>query len=119
LIEPAIEYDHNDLTVEKVIQRLSEDSLRGLVVLDDDFVPVAFQTMELVQEGDVKILNLVTTAGDRLDEWVDELEQALEVFACDWDCDVIQTRGRPGWFKKLKKYGYEPLFFVAQKRVEQ
>lgn len=119
LIEPAIAYDNNDLTVEEVIERLSKDKLRGLVVLDDNYEAIAFQTMEVVQEGDKKILNLVTTAGERMDEWVDELENALEVFAADWRCDVIQTRGRPGWFKKLKKYGYEPLFFVAQKRVTQ
>ena len=119
LIEPAIAYDNNDLSVDEVIKRISEDRLRALLVLDENAEPVALQTMEVVQEGDVKILNLVTTAGDRLDEWVDDLEQALEVFACDWRCDVIQTRGRPGWFRKLKKFGYEPLFFVAQKKVIQ
>jgi len=119
LITPAIAYDNNDLTVDEVIERLSKDTLRALIVLDENHEPLALQTMELVQEGDVKILNLVTTAGERLDEWVDDMEQALEVLACDWRCDVIQTRGRPGWFRKLKKYGYEPLFFVAQKKVIQ
>ena len=50
LIAPAIAYDHNDLTVEEVIDRLAADRMRGLVVLDDDNQAIAFQTMELVHQ---------------------------------------------------------------------
>ena len=89
-----------------------------LVAIDDDDKIIAEQSLEVWEENGERICNLVTTGGSRMKEWVKELAEVIEKLAIEFDCDVIRTRGRLGWLRELKQFGYEPIFFVAQKRLK-
>ena len=117
-VERALEYEHGSLDLDKVYNAINEGRFQCLVVIDEATREiVASQTLEIIEECGGRLMNLVTTAGDRMDEWQDLLAEEIEKLAREQDCQWIQTRGRPGWLRQLKRNGYEPLFFVARRTL--
>lgn len=115
-IMSALEFEHGTLTEGKVFSNILENKYILLVVIEDDKI-IAAQTMQIIDEPGQRICNLVTTGGIGLEFWQDELLEAIEAIAKKNYCDCVQTRGRPGWLKKLKGNGYEPLYFIARKSI--
>ena len=97
LITPALEYDRNYMPPEEVRFKIRANEYACLVVIDDDDRFIAVQTAQVVSPPySDRFLNLVTTAGDRLEEWQDLLADAIEELAKNLECKYIRTRGRPG-----------------------
>ena len=117
MFECALEFEHGQLTPEKIYNRIMAGNLVLLVALDEDDKIVAEQTLEVWKTETETICNLVTTGGNRMNEWLTDMAEVIDKLAVEFDCDVIRTRGRLGWLKVLKSQGYEPMYFVAQKRV--
>ena len=115
-IQEAIEFEAGHLTPEKVYE-LCEDGTFVLIVVYEEEKIKAAQTIELVATPAGRIMNLVTTGGVDLDDWQDELCDMMEQLAKEQNCISIRTRGRLGWLRQLKRNGYEPKFFIAEKRV--
>ena len=118
MFECALEYEQGDLTPELIYNRIMKGNLVLLVAIDDDKI-VAEQTLEVWKTGTQTICNLVTTGGNRMNEWLDDMAEVIDKLAAEFDCDVIRTRGRLGWLRVLKSQGYEPMYFVAQKRLKK
>ena len=119
LIVPALESsEHNTLEAQAVYEAIAQGRMGCLAVIDDK-VLIAVQTVEVAEDEDGhKFLNLVTTAGHRLDEWQDMLAEKLDRLAVELGVDEIRTRGRMGWLRQLKRNGYEPMYFVATRKVD-
>ena len=118
-IEPALKYEHEGTTAEDILDLICLRKCCCLVAFNDDEQLIGCQTAEVHDEPDgYRILNLVTTAGHDVDTWQDDMLQACESLARELDCKAIQTRGRLGWFKKLKRNGFEPKYFIAEKRLD-
>jgi hypothetical protein len=119
LITPALDYDFTKTTAEDIKDKIQAGEYGCLVVIDDEGKFIAAQTAQIFdQENGERMLNLVTTAGYRLNEWQDLLADAIDNLARSMGCQVIQTRGRLGWLKALRRNGYQPLYFTAEKRVD-
>ena len=119
-VEPALDHDHNDTTSGDVLRAIEQGEMLLLCVMGDDGSILAVQTCEVVEnEKGEKILNLVTTAGHNIEVWQDSLAEKLDEVAEGLGCGYIHTRGRLGWLRRLKRNGYEPLYFVAEKRVRK
>lgn len=117
LIAPALEHDHNDLSLDAILADIKAGKYCCLAVMDNDEI-IAVQTAQIFTEDNGnRIFNLVTTAGTRLDEWQDLLSGALDKLAKEFNCQYIHTRGRLGWLRALKRNGYQPLYFIAEKKV--
>ena len=109
----ALEFEHGTLTEGKVFSNILSNIYILIVVVEDEII-IAAQTMQIIDEPGQRICNLVTTGGNKLDLWQDELMGAIKTIAKQNNCDYVQTRGRPGWLKKLKQNGFEPLYFIAR-----
>ena len=117
MFECALEYESGELTPEKIYNRIMAGNLVLLVALDNDNKIIAEQTLEVWKTETETICNLVTTGGNRMNEWLEDMAKVIDRLAAEFNCDVIRTRGRLGWLRVLKSQGYEPKFFVAEKRV--
>lgn len=116
-IQPAMDFDAAGNTADSVKNAMMRGDVLALVITDNEGLIIAVQTMEIHNDNDEKVLNLLTTAGTRLDEWQDDVLKTLETFAKNLGCDAIRTRGRAGWMRILKKHGFEHLYTITEKRL--
>lgn len=117
-IQEPLAYEAGDLTPESIYKNISKGIFRLLVVYDetnDEYL--AAQTLEVIDSPRGRWLNLPTTGGKDIDQWEAQLENAITTVAKEQGCLSICTRGRKGWLKRLAKYGYKPLYFIAQKNI--
>ena len=77
---------------------------------------IGFTTSSVVQYDDVKLLQVRLLAGDRFDEWIDDMHERLERFARDNGCDGMELIGRRGWVRKLARFGWREAFVTCEKR---
>ena len=115
-IQEPLAYESDGLTPERLYDQIRQQRMLLLVALDKGEI-LAAQTMEIIETPQGKLINLVTTGGHDLDKWQDELAQAMDNIAKEQGAGSIRTRGRPGWLRQLKRNGYTPLYFIAEKRL--
>jgi len=116
-IQEPLTHEHGALTPEEIYKSLHNEDWVLLIANHNNKI-IAAQTCEIV-EARHRVLNLVTTGGIKLELWQDEMIAALTAIAKQHHCKSILTRGRIGWLKQLKRNGFKPLYFIAEKRVEQ
>ena len=117
-IEPALKYEHEGTTADDILDLIILRRCCCFLAYDSEYNIVGCQTAEVHDEPDgFRIFNLVTTAGHDVDNWQDPMLEACERVARELDCEVIQTRGRLGWFKQLKRNGFAPKYFIAEKKL--
>ncbi len=117
----ALEHEHGGLDLDLIYKYIKEKYFLLVIVYDVEFKKkfiVAVQTIELRKTDDGLLCNLVTTAGVNLDNWQDALSDFIDKIARKENCYAIHTRGRFGWLRQLKRNGYEPLYFIAEKKLE-
>ncbi len=115
-VQEALDYEHGDLTPEKMYDRIIDMQYLCIVALRGEEI-MACQTAEIYDTDANRVMGLITTGGKELDQWQDALAEALEQLAIEQGCDVIRTRGRLGWLRKLKRNGFDPLYFIAEKKL--
>lgn len=115
MIIEAIDITDNELTEIEVMRRCLSGQFRLFVAIDKDKI-IGVQTIEHLPAEN--LINLVTTGGIELEKWQDAILETIEGIAREQQCTAIQTRGRMGWLKQLKRNGFKPLLFVARKEVK-
>ncbi len=116
-IQEPLVHDEGSLTPEKIFDFIDRGVMILLVVFHDKKI-IAAQTCEVMNMRHTRILNLVTTGGKQMDDgWLDLLLPAIKRIAIEQKCTAIRTRGRIGWLKKLKSFGYKPLYFITELEV--
>ncbi len=54
------------------------------------------------------VLEILILSGDRMDEWLDQMNETTERYARDTNCLIREIpAGRVGWLRALKKYGFK------------
>ena len=110
-IEPyvikALAYDlTNSTSIAKLQEQISVGYARVLVCADGEQILAATVVQLFKNTNDERILHVVCTAGEGASAWLDTLVQALQDMAQAEDCAGITLTGRPGWTRKLNKYGF-------------
>ncbi len=120
-VELSLAYEGGDLSMRKIYDYVEQGIFLMVVVFDttdkNHYKMLAVQTMEIIKTPHGKLCNLVTTGGTDLDVWQDKLAAVIDTLAKNENCYAIHTRGRPGWLRQLKRNGYEPLYFIAEKKL--
>ena len=63
-------------------------------------------------------LQIVTCAGEDWDEYGPAVLAEVELVAKDYDCKYVTIWGRHGWQRKLKPLGYNHIYTVLMKEVD-
>lgn len=113
ILQKAIVYDYGNLTLDIVKQKLQAGDMQLWVVNQNGLVGA--YTTELVDDYGQKICRGLLLSGEKLNEWVDALNDKLEWFAKQNKCVAIEFVGRKGWKKIVNRYGYRDIHTIYQK----
>ncbi len=115
-IQMPLEYESGGLTPELIYKGIEEGKY-VLIVAWEGATIMAAQTAEIITDPQGRVMNLMTTGGRELETWQDDMVEVIDKIAKEQKCISIRTRGRPGWLRQLKRNGYKPLYFIAEKRI--
>ena len=104
----ALSYDlYNSITLAKLKHQIETGYARTLLCADDDKL-LSVTIIQLYKNThDERILHVVCTAGEDSNAWLAILIEALQELAREQQCDAVTMAGRPGWARKLTKYGFK------------
>ena len=77
---------------------------------------IGFCTSAVVPYDEITLLQVRMLAGDRFDEWIDQMHDVLEDFARENGCGGMELIGRRGWVRKLDRFGWNEAFTTVEKR---
>ena len=117
MVIESLEYTDYSFNEIDILVKLLQGQFVLLVAYHNNEI-YGIQTLEIL-DNNKRICNLVTTAGHDSNQWQDKILEVVEMIAQEKGCDYIETAGRIGWFKQLKRNGFKPVYFVARKEVKK
>jgi hypothetical protein len=96
-----------------VLDELLDNHISLWVVYEDN-KPVASLTTRVIPYRAYKSLSIDWVGGHKMNDWLDEVMQTLKNYAKDQDCSRLEGRGRSGWTRALKKYGWKPDYIAVE-----
>ncbi len=104
----ALSYDlYNSITLAKLKHQIETGYARTLLCADDDRLLSVTIIQLFKNTHDERILHVVCTAGADSNLWLGILIEALQSMAHEQKCDAVTMAGRPGWARKLTRYGFK------------
>ena len=98
-----------------VYQLLKDGSYTLWLITDDNNKIVTAMTMTILKYPRDFACKIVTCGGSRLNEWLDEFLEKVEIVAKERGCSYIDIDGRAGWSKILKDYNVD--YYTLRKRI--
>lgn len=62
-----------------------------------------------------RVLRYVLAGGKNLDNWLEQIQTAIEEFAIRNHCQAVEVAGRKGWLRKLK--GFKQKIYLMSKEL--
>jgi hypothetical protein len=124
-IQRGLDFGYDAYELEECRRRLEygpggeEPKLLAVVVIErGQELPLLVLTLELVEvQGIGRTCHYVTAGGEEMLRWIDWLEPIMVEIAREQGAEYLTTKGRPGWARTLKPYGYEHLYTICGKKV--
>jgi hypothetical protein len=117
MLEGPIEHSNNELSVEGILEDIMDERMLLLTISKDRELVACITVEQKTFVTGKKILSATTAGGTGMSEWVEELNNVLELLAKDYGCDDIYIVGRPGWEKALNKLNYKKIHTVVSRKV--
>jgi len=117
-IERAIEHGIGESTAHDMFVGAMNHTYECWEVLDNTGKTVSVGFVRINRFEQHNQLQVVTTAGEGWDEYGPSCLDFIESTAKQLGCKYVTIWGRPGWYKKLKKYGYENTYTVLSKEIK-
>jgi len=119
-LEKVIKKSPSELSIETIKESIIKGDQMLVIISDGDEV-IAVNVLEVITYATgLKVLCIPITGGTRMDEWLDRFLKLAGYIAQDMGCTELRGYAvRPGWLKKLKSYGWEPVFTTIRCPVEQ
>jgi hypothetical protein len=108
----ALEYACDGMTVQTVLEMIVDGRLILIVVTDANDEPIASMTFEVVQQARRKICHCMTLGGDDLEQWVETFVGVWRAVALELGCDAVTIKGRAGWERYAKRFGFEHQYTI-------
>lgn len=64
-----------------------------------------------------KVFSCIFCAGEKMEEWAEDMMSMLMSCARDNGCQSIELTGRPGWTRYLKRYGFDFLCTTVEREL--
>ena len=106
-LEPTLALSGGRENLSTVWHRLATGEYQLWMCFDDENNVEGVEVTRIEQYPLNKMLNLIFTGGTNLENWHEELVEALEVFAKANGCAGLEGVGRLGWQRFLKNYGWK------------
>ena len=107
-IDAALVYDFTRSTSPaEILAQLEQGLARCLLCARDDAILSATIIQMFRNQRDERVLHITATAGGEADEWMPVLFDAVKEICAAESCDAITLQGRPGWARKLNRFGFK------------
>lgn len=115
MVREVVKRAHGEITEESVYNKLLSGNTLLITISDGPDI-IAINTVEVrTFETGLKALYIPITSGSHLDDWMPDFLEAAKGIARDFGCTELRGIAvRPGWLKKLKKEGWEPVHTVIK-----
>lgn len=90
-----------------------------LLVVQGEEGIIGFCSCCFVNYDDIRMLQVKMLAGDRFDDWIEPMHDAIEKMARENECDGMELIGRRGWVRKLASFGWREAFVTCEKRFDR
>ena len=114
-LEEAINISGGRATVPETLVRCLSGNLQLWLAYDTDTLDVLGSFATSVDTyPDAKLLTVQLLGGEQFDQWIDDCQDKLVIWAAANECRGIQLFGREGWVRKLKKLGWQKKFVTCE-----
>ena len=115
LVDKVIQYTYGRMITADVLHSLIINHYHLWVVYkeEDEIEAIAITEFMKYPRKTVLLINFIS--GDKLDEWMKELDRVLVKFSKESGCDFLEACGRSGWERKVKKIGWQKRFTIVEK----
>lgn len=108
LLEKAVVYADSKIDIDFILQELLDRNMQLWIYVDQHGnILLASITRIVVYLHNRKRLEVILASGEGSDDMVDVFQRMYEDFARMHGCEAMESIGRKGWKRRLKKYGYE------------
>ena len=117
IIARALEHDYDDMTTNQILSRILRGDITLLIILSDGEI-IACMTLEYVRRVD-RICHCMTFCGDDMFSWVESFMDAWRQIASETGCKYISIKGRKGWERYAKRFGFQHAYTQMYLNIEE
>lgn len=105
--------------MEGIQKRIENKEIAVCTIFDSELRKIiAVVTFEMTSfDSGMKILTIQCAGGERMDEWIPQIDAISLSMAHRHGCQKVYIVGRKGWERKLRDIGYEHAHTVLSKEV--
>ncbi len=118
-LQKAIKYSNGELNEDSIKTQTSAGNLLLTAIYDDTTLVSVIAFELLIFTSGKRVINIQLAGGSDMVNWIEKMDDISQSIARAKDCNEIYIVGRPGWQRKLKQYGFEPIHTVLHKEVTQ
>ena len=115
LVDKVIPYTYGRMITADVLHNLIINHYHLWIIYkeQDEIEAIAITEFMKYPRKTVLLINFIS--GDKLDNWMKELDRVLVKFSKESGCDFLEACGRSGWERKVKKIGWQKRFTIVEK----
>lgn len=114
-VEPLVQRALDDTyTARDILDGLILNRFQLFISWENDKVESAVVT-EVADYPRKRILRYVLAGGNNLDNWLEPIQDKIELFATTNFCQSIEVAGRKGWLRKLQ--GFKQNIYLMSKEL--
>ena len=115
LVDKVIPYTYGRMITVDVLHSLIINHYHLWVIYKekDEIEAIAITEFMKYPRKTVLLINFIS--GDKLDDWMKELDRVLVKFSKESGCDFLEACGRSGWERKVKKIGWQKRFTIVER----
>ena len=117
LVDKVIPYTYGRMIAADVSHNLIINHYHLWIIEKEDTIK-AIAITEFMKYPRKTVLLINFISGDKLSEWIEELDRVLVKFSKETGCDFLEACGRTGWERKVTRLGWKKKFTIVEKHYD-
>jgi|8_EtaG_2_1085327.scaffolds.fasta_scaffold111366_2 hypothetical protein len=117
LVDKVIPYTYGRMIAADVLHNLIINHYHLWIIEKEDTIK-AIAITEFMKYPRKTVLLINFISGDKLSEWIEELDRVLVKFSKETGCDFLEACGRIGWERKVTRLGWKKKFTIVEKHYD-
>ena len=118
LVDKVIPYTYGRMITADVLHNLIINHYHLWIIEKEDAIK-AIAITEFMKYPRKTVLLINFISGDKLSEWVEELDRVLVKFSKETGCDFLEACGRAGWERKVTRLGWKKKFTIVERHYDE
>jgi len=118
LVDKVIPYTYGRMIAADVLHNLIINHYHLWIIEKEDTIK-AIAITEFMKYPRKTVLLINFISGDKLSEWIEELDRVLVKFSKETGCDFLEACGRAGWERKIARLGWKKKFTIVERHYDE